>query len=458
MTRGKRSFNSLRASLGSMLMLLLCAVAAEAQTGEAAAADGAESLSNWRYFQEVRPPAETSAPWVDFVLPPSVFDQARYDLGDLRLYTPSGREVPYALRERRPKSLREAVEAKEFNRTSGPDGPSELSLDLNRSDVEHNEVSVQLPGDNYRRYVELEGSNDGQTWRPVRSEHLISFQRGSERLTDRTISYSPSRYRYLRLRVFPDAQVDDVPVEIGAVSVLHTVSIPGEMLTLSAEVGQREPVPAGGGPGSAWILTLGGNGIPVGKIEVSVEDDEFVRNYHVATGGPPESQQPFRALTSGVWRRRAGEEKKPMIVTFAETRAARLRLVVTDHRNPPLRLSKVTYTAPARTVIFASPTPPEPLRLYFGNPKARSPVYDFAGNLPQRLEPKPDRTSVSQRRDNPMFVPAPLPFTERWPWLIYVVLSAVSIVLGAIIVNLSRAAIAQHDDAVDSISSAGASD
>ena len=56
-----------------------------------------------------------------------------------------------------------------------------------------------------------------------------------------------------------------------------------------------------------------------------------------------------------------------------------------------------------------------------------------------------------------MYVAAPLPFTERWPWLIYVVLSAVSIMLGAIIVNLYRAAIAQHDAAAESAYSAGAS-
>ena len=457
MTRSKGLTIRLGAPLGSMLMLLLGAAAVEAQTGNAPSMAGAESLSNWQYYQEVRLPAEISAPWVDFVVPPSVFDRARYDLRDLRLYTPGGREVPYALRERRSKFHKVVIEVTEFNRTRGPDGSSEVSLDLKRSDVEHNEVRVPLGGENYRRRVELEGGDDGQTWRPLGSEYLISFQRGDERLRDQTISYSPSRYRYLRLRVFPDSQVDDEPVEIGGVSVLHTVSLPGEMLTLPAEVGRRAPVRADGGPGSEWILSLGGEGIPVANIEVTIDDDEFVRNYRVEAGGPAESRQPFHTLTSGVWRRRAGEEKKPMIVTFGETRAARLRLVVTDHRNPPLRLRKVTYAAPARAIIFAAPAQPEPLRLYLGNPNADRPVYDFARNLPQRLEPKPDRTTVSQRRDNPMYVAAPLPFTERWPWLIYVVLSAISIVLGAIIVNLSRAAIAQHDAAAESVSSAGAS-
>jgi hypothetical protein len=35
-----------------------------------------------------------------------------------------------------------------------------------------------------------------------------------------------------------------------------------------------------------------------------------------------------------------------------------------------------------------------------------------------------------------------LPLTERWPWLIYVVLGLVSLVLGVLIVNVARTAIA----------------
>jgi len=40
---------------------------------------------------------------------------------------------------------------------------------------------------------------------------------------------------------------------------------------------------------------------------------------------------------------------------------------------------------------------------------------------------------------------APLPLTERWPWLIYVVLGAACLVLLAILGALARAALARHD-------------
>ena len=86
-------------------------------------------------------------------------------------------------------------------------------------------------------------------------------------------------------------------------------------------------------------------------------------------------------------------------------------------------------------------SPAGPWRLYFGNPKAESPNYDFARNLPQRIAPPPDRLTLGARQENPGYEPEPLPLTERLPWLIYVLLSAAVAVLALLIANLARASI-----------------
>jgi hypothetical protein len=44
-----------------------------------------------------------------------------------------------------------------------------------------------------------------------------------------------------------------------------------------------------------------------------------------------------------------------------------------------------------------------------------------------------------------------LPLTERWPWLIYVILSAVVIVLLGILAGLAGAAVRTHDQRVASV-------
>jgi hypothetical protein len=102
--------------------------------------------------------------------------------------------------------------------------------------------------------------------------------------------------------------------------------------------------------------------------------------------------------------------------------------------------------AAAREVVFADPGQDVTrLKLYYGNPRAESPRYDFARNLPTTLEPAPARLTLAERRENPDYRPAPLPFTERWPWAIYVILGAVSLALGLIIISLARTAIRVHD-------------
>jgi hypothetical protein len=238
-------------------------------------------------------------------------------------------------------------------------------------------------------------------------------------------------------------------VTIGEVAVVRKIEITGERLSLEADLQTRQPVRGDGGPGSAWILNLGADMTPVDRIEVNIADEAFVRNYRLEMSGPEETSPRFNRIASGSWRRRAGEGSQPMVAQFRETRAARLRLVVTDNRNPPLQVERVMYSAPARQVVFAAPEKGTSLRLYYGHEKAGRAEYDFAGNLPERLEPEPARATLAPRSDNPVFVPEPLPLTERWPWLTYAVLTAVTVVLAGLLVSLSRTAIRAHDASLD---------
>src|SRR5205085_1401852 len=91
-------------------------------------------------------PNSGAAPLVDLILGPEVFTHARADLADLRLYNAAGTPIPYALRYLRPQSVREAVQTVEFNRTEPETGPHELTLDLMRDDIQHNEIQINTTG------------------------------------------------------------------------------------------------------------------------------------------------------------------------------------------------------------------------------------------------------------------------------------------------------------------------
>ena len=235
----------------------------------------AETLSAWKFFAKVPVAASGKSTLVDFVLPPSVFDAARVDLADLRLYDAQLRDVPYALRVRQEVDTTEAVPAKEFNRVPGPSDSSQLSLDLGEQQIEHNEVEINSAGDNFRRRVLLEGSDDGSTWNKLVEHDIVRFPIDEKAFVDKTLSYTPSRFRYLRMTLHGDPQNDIGAVEIGEVVVRRRVKVPGELDVRQVSFGDREPVRADGGPGSRWVVDLQGNDVPVDRLQVTVADEAF---------------------------------------------------------------------------------------------------------------------------------------------------------------------------------------
>jgi hypothetical protein len=333
--------------------------------------------SRWQFFQSIQLPAEPSDnEYYDFIVPVSVFDQARREidgvslyLGDLRIVDAEGKEVPYALRVLRPVNTSEAVPTTEFNRATTADGASELTLDLGSAPLEHNEVEVQMPGSGYRRRAVLEGSANGQEWQTLLENELIYFRRGDRELDGRTLSYPASRFRYLRLRVYQDPMIGKKPVVLSSVIVRRQLTLPGELVSTAATIEPREPTRGNGGPGSVWILDLGCAHLPCEKLLVEVGDADFSRDFMVETGGQPGSDEPFGWASGGTWTRHAGDEPRPLTTDFSDRAAGRLRLVVTDFRNPPLDLRGATVQAPARQIVFARQSALHgPLRLYYGNP------------------------------------------------------------------------------------------
>jgi hypothetical protein len=434
---------------------------------EAPVSDPQPTTAAWPVYQAVEPVGAVDSPWVDVVLGPAVFTSARRDLGDLRLWTEQGRSVSYALRVRRPAFRVDPKTATVFNRADGPDLSSELSLDLGADPAEHNEVVVELPGQNFRRRAELEGSDDNSQWRQLATDYLIRFHvdrpppespdasdEANVSLEDIAISYPPSRFRYLRLRVYPDPVADagrEPPrVPLDQVTVQRRVAVPGELLTLPGQRGPRTTLRAQNAAASAWIIELGGENVPVSRVDVAVSEASFVRDYEIQWGGPPDELRPFEpafhTVARGTWRRQTEDAAEPLVAEFDEVLAARLRLIVIDHGNPPLDVGQVTYSAAVRQIVVpAQDAAADGLRLYYGNLDAEDPQYDFERNLPDRLEPPPTRTELGPQQNNPVYQPEPPPLTERWPWLIYTVLGGVSLLLAGLLISVGGTAVRQHD-------------
>jgi hypothetical protein len=407
-----------------------------------------EDLSHWEWYQEVFLPQRPGGKGlVDFLVPAGVFSRARPDLGDLRLVDGSGQPIPYALRIRKEREEQKRLKARAFNDAyNASTGVAELSLDLSEGKVEHNAIVVVTRGGQFRRAFRLEGGDDATHWTALLDKvFLVHFQTEAGLVEVKRFSYPPSRFRYLRLLVSRDRSLaDDKPeIDKDRTEVLRSIKVAGEWVTQPARLGQREAMPGVGGPGSAWMIELG-EAVPVSKLLLELPAEVFARPFALEVFNPGESP---REVMTGQLQGRAGRSG-PLEVAFPETMASRLRLRVTDYRNPPLALRGVAYAAAAREVIFEPPAQSDArVYLYLGNPRAEPPHYTFEETLPANLDPPPSRASLGDLKTNPQFHPLPRPWSERLPWLVDVVLGASSLVLLGILIALGRSAIRQHDAA-----------
>jgi hypothetical protein len=442
-----------------------------AQTGRANA-EG-EAFREWQWYVEIPLPAADKAKYFDFLVPPEVlsrsgvqFDPRRRQpvareaaptrerqeeaLPDLRLMDAKGQVVPYALRVLRSEDRPQELPASRLNPTTDAQHRITVILDLGRI-VKSNAVQVVTSGSDFRRRVRLEGSNDSAAWQTI-VDHadLLSFAHDNQRLVVDRIDFPTAQYHYLRVTVWPDpGKTDDRP-EFQTVKAFHTIQVPGESVTLPAQLGPREAVPTPGGHGSAWTINFDKLTVPVKQLAIQAQEKEFARDYQLQQ---VVEEGTFQPLANGHWRREPGEAAGPLqIVLPMEVTTNQLRLVVTDGGNPPLTLTGAEYSFPAREVVFKAGDLMGPVRLYVGNPKADAPRYDFAANLPVKLEPPPVRIKLGTApvEANPEYVPPPLPWTERYPWVVYVVLAAASLVLLAIMVALARQALTRLEKVPDS--------
>lgn len=457
---------------GSILIVMLAATAFASVISVCAQS----SLSLWPFFVEVQSNIGfTNAPGIyDFVVPLEVMDKARQDLADLRLYDPNGREIPYAVRIRREIQDQREVGANVFNRAIVGSSASEVSVDLGENSGEHNEIEIQTTGANFRRQVEIEGSDSGREWRTLNTRGLIfNFVSENKAVESRRVNYPTSRYRYLRVRVLHDELTDGKAPEITGVKVRMAVRSKGQLTTWGVNVPLYQLFRNQGAPASQWTIDLGAR-VPCDRLSLEIYDDSFSRPFFVESVDDPDN---VRLIASGELIRHVGEEPKPLMIKFdEEVYARKLRLVVTDHSNQTLSIASIQAGAPARQLVFELKAPAaQPLRLFFGNPKVTAPHYDFETELPLRLSTELGTPSGQDSRDgdpvspgrqpvrgvepihvtvgsvvtNPEFVPEPLPLTERVPWLIYLVLTASSVALALILLSLARATLQTRPQQTD---------
>lgn len=417
--RAKRSrWRRILARQAPILSLVACA----------AAGQDLESPSRWQFVKSVG--VEPGMEMVALELDREILGNSREDLGDLRLRDADDREIPYALHVRRKIDRREVLTARSFDQATRGQ-TTEITIDLGDHGTSHNEVEVSTGGDSFRRPVRVFGSDTGDNW-PLLVENafLFRFESPGFDVDEASVRYPESRRRFLRVEVDADSANEDEAPAIASVSVRLAVEARARDSEIPLfGIAGREATRERGRPASKYTLDLGAN-LPVRGLRVDTLNAAFSRPYRLEVPG---DLRP-RTVSTGKLTREAEADEQFTTIEFPEALVSRLSLIVTDDRNPPLKLARVSILVAAREIFFDATAGTPPFRLEFGNSAAQSPHYDFAARVPAPLEDA-QRVTLGRLQANPAYDPSGAPLSDRAPWLVYV---ALGFACGALLMILHR--------------------
>lgn len=162
--------------------------------------------------------------------------------------------------------------------------------------------------------------------------------------------------------------------------------------------------------------------VPFDSVRIETPEPAFDRHMDVSVS---EHGEKWRYAGSGsVYRTPAGERLQ---LTFSEQDERHIRIRMFNQDDRPLAIARVIVGRPAVRVLFRPGQGPH--FLYYGNPRARAPEYDFARTLPTC---EPAKASLSAPENNPVYR---RPWTEASDWALYAALIAAVVALGTVIVR-----------------------
>jgi hypothetical protein len=378
---------------------------------------------------EFERPIEVTAPGlVAVVLDRHVYEGAREDLGDLRILGAGGTDVPYVL-DRGRGDQRPEVRPRMRNRGHNRDRSATVVLDFGAR-FDKDRIALGLSGGNFRRRVQVEGTDDGESWITLVEEGWVFAVPGPPPARYETVSLPRNDFPLLRVTVHP-GQGERTRLEILEAWVpagglrerrLRTIS-PGWSRAAEAR------------PGETWLtLDLGARHQPFEAVVLEVADERFFREVRteirrdvesISRDGPgwPPQWDPlghdviFRLETGG------DERAKTRIDARGRSRGVRVRILNGDDR--PLTLDNVWVRVPVERMVFDAEADGD-YRLVYGSPDLDAPDYDLARTLDEDPEVALATLGPPVRRP---FAADVLPWSERHPALLWTGLLVVVAVL-----------------------------
>lgn len=368
-----------------------------------------------------------------------VYERARRDLGDLRVFDDGDRQVPYLLEVAREGGDPAPRRPRLINRAFVRGESSSVTVDFG-APVLKSGLALSLGGDNFRRRVTVEGRNRHDAgWETLTDGAYVFAVPAPSAARYETVALPENNFQILKVTVH-DGPDEKEPVVIADVWTFpqerrrpreEEVAVP---LRAAEDARERE---------TRLVIDLGARHQPFRGLAIETDDPQFFRGVVVEARREPShpGDEPlWHWLAEGtVYRYDDGGRRHEQLRIDVAGRERMLRLRIRNRDDQPLRLRRVAVLTPVERLVFDAQAG-RAYRLSYGSDALDAPVYDVARTvgdpaiwIAQAAEGRLGPPSHGPSRESRVA------WTERHPMLVWAGLLALVLLLGTITWRALRA-------------------
>jgi len=372
-----------------------------------------------------------------------LYAEARVDLADLRVVDDQGRLVPFLIERTTsitPTPLQPALLNREFEK-----GRSEsVTLDFGGATKKY-ALQLSLSGDNFRRHVRVEASDDARAWSTLTDDAYVFAVPGIPPSRFETVRFPENDRRYLRVRVdYAEAETRRVEIQsvLGLAGTQRVAStrILKPRLTRVEDPERHE---------TQLVLDLGVRAQPFEEIRLETDAPSFFRATIVearrdsSPAQPGQTPEPVRWVRLGdaaVYRYTEHGRVREQLGIMLKGRERAVRVRLRNRDDQPLPITGASVVVPVERLLFEAQAG-RGYRLQYGDATRGAPSFDLTRTAG---DPAAWGVAASVAGLGPARPLAPgqdtRPWTERHPRLLWIGLVAVVGALGSITWGALRSA------------------
>lgn len=355
------------------------------------------------------------------VVDETILINTRPDMGDIRLFANSGREVQYVLRTQRASRYSDWTVAGVLNKGATA-GDTQFTVDVNVP--EYDRLELDLATKDFVARATVEGADDAaaKTWNNLGIYSIYDFSLEKLGSSKSIRLKSPARYRYLRITIAGGV----APEEVEGANIANFQEDKAQYAAISA---QARVTQRGNHTEMSWSTS---DRLPVERIVVEVDPAEvnFSRDSTLFCDERPVSNYDLSRVR--LVRKGRQIESESLAPEPFGIRCKSYRLDIFNGDNPPLRIGKVVPMMLERRIYF-DPKNESDFKLYYGDEKTAAARYDYAKFFEPAEPGQSAQAALKPEAKNAAYThwPDDRPFTERNPALLWVAMIVAVGLLGA---------------------------